>query len=63
MNLLTPREKEIAQAVARGYTNLEIATRLHLAEGTVKRNLSRVFVKMRVRNRTELTLRLVKAGR
>lgn len=43
---LSERELEIAKLAARRLTNREIADRLHLAEGTVKNQLSRIFVKL-----------------
>ncbi len=54
--LLTPREREIAGWAARGLRNAEIATRLAVSPGTVKRHLENIFGKLGVRNRLELTL-------
>jgi DNA-binding CsgD family transcriptional regulator len=55
---LTARELEIARLIASGATNPEIATRLFLARKTVERHVSNVFLKVGVRNRTELAARL-----
>lgn len=43
---LSERELEIARLAARRKTNLEIAEELHLAEGTVRNQLSRIFDKL-----------------
>jgi len=53
---LTPREVEIAQVIAEGLTNQEIAERLGISLATVKDHNHHLFRKMGVRNRTELSL-------
>lgn len=53
---LTQREQTIARLVARGLSNKLIASQLGLTEGTVKVNLSRIYEKLAVTNRTELAL-------
>jgi two-component system response regulator DesR len=50
---LTDRERDLLTEVAAGASNAEIASRLHLAEGTVRNYLSAVLAKLGVRNRTE----------
>lgn len=45
---LSGRELEIAKLAAQRLTNREIADKLHLAEGTVKNRLSRIFEKLEV---------------
>jgi two-component system, NarL family, nitrate/nitrite response regulator NarL len=52
---LTPREAEIVRAAARGRSNKEIARELQISEGTVKMHLHRIYEKLNVRNRTELS--------
>lgn len=54
---LTPREIEIVRHVIRGFTNLNIATRLGISEQTVKVHLNSIFRKTQVQNRTELAMR------
>ncbi|MFL6137203.1 MAG: response regulator [Frankiaceae bacterium] len=44
--VLSPRETEILQLVAEAYSNAQIAHRLHIAEGTVKRHLRNIFAKL-----------------
>jgi DNA-binding NarL/FixJ family response regulator len=51
---LSTREREIADLVADGRTNKEVATMLFLSEKTVENNLSRIYTKLGVRSRTEL---------
>jgi DNA-binding CsgD family transcriptional regulator len=51
---LSAREREIAELVADGRTNKEVAATLFLSEKTVENNLSRVYTKLGVRSRTEL---------
>jgi DNA-binding NarL/FixJ family response regulator len=55
---LTRREREIAQLVAQGYSNQEIATKLGISICTVKNHLQRIFWKLRITNRTQLALRV-----
>ena len=51
---LTPAELRVAELVARGSTNREVAAALFLAERTVETHLSHVYAKLGVRSRTEL---------
>jgi DNA-binding NarL/FixJ family response regulator len=52
-SLLSARELEILLLAARGLSNEHIASSLHLAEGTVKRHLANVYIKMDVHSRGE----------
>ena len=51
--VISARELEILLLAARGLSNRQIATRVHIAEGTVKRHLSNVYHKMEVNSRGE----------
>ena len=53
---LTLREKSVAQAVAAGKTNKEVARDLDITERTVKAHLGSVFEKLNVRDRLQLVL-------
>ena len=59
--ILTPTERSVAEKVARGMSNQEIAGVLFLAEGTVKNHVSALLRKLEARDRTVLALRLAKA--
>ena len=55
---LTAREREIAELVAAGRTNREVAAQLVLSERTIEAHLRNVYAKLGVRSRVELTRRL-----
>lgn len=59
---LSPRELEVAQAVARGLSNAEIAAALYCSEATVKAHLTHIFVKTDCDNRVRLALMVRDAG-
>ena len=59
---LSEREAEVADLVAEGLTNADIAARLYLSLPTVKTHLARIFEKLAVTNRVQLAL-LVHAAR
>jgi DNA-binding NarL/FixJ family response regulator len=48
---LSTREIEVMSMIAGGHTNGEIATRLFLAEKTVKNHVRRIYSKLGVHNR------------
>ena len=54
-SVLSVRELEILLLAARGLSTRQIATRVHLAEGTVKRHLTNTYHKMGVGSRGEAT--------
>ncbi len=55
---LSAREAEVAQAVAAGKSNREVAEQLFISERTVKAHLGAVFEKLGVRDRLQLALHL-----
>jgi DNA-binding NarL/FixJ family response regulator len=59
---LSEREIEILELVGRGLTNREIASRLSLAEGTVKNYVTTILQKLGARDRTQAALRARELG-
>jgi DNA-binding CsgD family transcriptional regulator len=55
---LTPTEQEVADLVGGGLTNREVANALFLSVSTVEANLRRIYRKLDVRSRTELSRKL-----
>lgn len=58
MKLLTPREKEVATLIAHGFSNAEVADKLHMSEATAKTHTSRILRKTGTRQRAELAAKL-----
>ncbi|GGK19398.1 DNA-binding response regulator [Streptomyces camponoticapitis] len=56
ISLLTDREREILTVIGQGWTNTEIAARLHLAESTVKTHVGRVLAKTGSRDRVQAVI-------
>jgi DNA-binding NarL/FixJ family response regulator len=56
LETLTVAERRIAEFVARGWTNAEVASALNLSSKTVEWTLTNVYRKLQVRSRTELAL-------
>ncbi|MFC8872437.1 response regulator [Streptomyces sp. NPDC057148] len=53
---LTDRESEILRVLGLGWTNTEIAERLHLAESTVKTHVGRILAKTGSRDRVQAVI-------
>src|SRR5919202_6875833 len=51
---LTPREREVADLLARGYSNQQIAEALVLTRGTVANHVAHILGKLGVANRTQV---------
>lgn len=60
---LTERELEVAQAVARGLSNAEIAATLFMSVPTVKTHVGRLFEKLGVENRVQVAITVHDAQR
>lgn len=50
--LLTKREQELMEYVKTGYRNAQIAEAMHIAQVTVEKNLTSIYRKLEVKNRT-----------
>jgi len=59
---LTAREEQVADLVGRGYCNQEIADRLRIAVGTVKKHLGHVLVKLNLQDRLQLGLLVARSA-
>ena len=55
---LTEREQAIAELVAGGRSNKQVAAALFLSQKTIEHHLSRIYSKLGVRSRTELAARM-----
>jgi len=53
LDLLSSREKEILQLLAKGLLYKEIAEQLHITTGTVRIHIHKIYEKLHVQNRTE----------
>jgi LuxR family maltose regulon positive regulatory protein len=55
-SILSPRELEVLQLIAQGYSNTEIGESLFLALNTIKGINRKLFQKLNAKNRTEAVL-------
>jgi DNA-binding NarL/FixJ family response regulator len=59
---LTEREREVLSLVARGLSNTELASTLHVSLPTVKTHVSRILTKLDARDRTQLVVIAYESG-
>lgn len=60
--VLTPRETEVLEQVANGFSAKETANALSIAPRTVERHIENVRLKLRARNRAHMITRAVGLG-
>jgi DNA-binding NarL/FixJ family response regulator len=60
--LLSARELEVIALVARAMSNAQVATRLFISEGTVKRHLTNIYAKLGAVSRVDAIQKAVRSG-
>ena len=60
---LSPREREVARMIAKGYPNKIIASVLDISVWTVSTHLRRIFAKLGVTSRTAMVTTIFKRGK
>jgi DNA-binding CsgD family transcriptional regulator len=59
---MTPRERQVAQLVSLGLTNVELARRLGIAPGTVRIHIERILAKLGLSSRVQIATWVVRGG-
>ena len=59
---LTHRERQMAQAVARGLRNRQIAIEFGISEETVKKHLATIYGKLAINGRVALAVLVMRGG-
>lgn len=62
LELLTEKEMEVIQLLARGLSNREMAKQLHVTESTIKARFVKVMEKLGVRDRVQILVTAVERG-
>jgi DNA-binding NarL/FixJ family response regulator len=59
---LTERERQMAEAVARGLRNRQIACEFGISEETVKKHLATIYAKLALSGRVALAVHVLRNG-
>jgi len=63
LDALSPRDRDVAEAIAEGKSNTQVAADLHLSIATVKGHVSAILTKLALDNRVQIALMVQDAHR